>query len=634
MYKKIVLILISLAIITFAAYFIGANVLNPSYGGPRRIILILLDALRADHLSCYGYHRETSPNMDRLAAGGVLFKNCFSQATVTIESIPQIFTSLYFPSFLEDSPHWWSLFKNPAPGETYLPNLLKQAGYYTASLTVHPFYTPESELAKLFDEYHFIREKNEKYYSEADVLVRETIKWIEKNKDKKYFLYLHFMDTHFPHYYREGYEHWLTNRLDEAKLYLKFDQERHEIGYYTVEEIQYLKDVLDMDIHYTDSYLARIFLTLRMLEQFDDTLIIITADHGDELGEYGAWGHGFSVVDEAIHVPLIISYPKLVQGGKVINSLVGTVDIMPTILDLCNINPPPDARIEGISLVDLMEKQSDAEMRQHILSWGKYYGLRDDRFKYVKGRKDNTDEEYFYDLAVGEIPQYDLKEKYPEKVHQFNKLLKRYLVLEKILEETGYCEADRPFRFPINQETLKPSDAFIVSDKPLPSMLHPSRGMTGDSVSQQELAQEQTDNYWSFIPGGELIYYPRYEHPPEISISGSSVNGRFVLKAMIVTEQNAEKTKPRDLFLVRAGDDSNQYNTITVPPKFGSNYWSLGTMEITNEWGNINIKPLRGTDSMVKIKFLELVPMDMDSNQPDTLDEERLDNLKGLGYLQ
>ncbi len=224
--------------------------------------------------------------------------------------MPQIFCSRYFPTPLESSRNWRRQFKIALDDEIIFTKLLQQSGYYTAAFTAHSFYPQEGKLAAAFDEYHYVNPKRKSSYAEADRMIEESIRWIKINRGKNYFLYIHLMDTHFPHFIRKGYRDWITGKLTYRAIEKTLDWIQHEPDFYSDELKKLFSDLHDMSIRYTDDQLARLFNYLRNEGLIEDTLIIITADHGEELGEYGALGHGYSLRDEELHVPLIIHYPR------------------------------------------------------------------------------------------------------------------------------------------------------------------------------------------------------------------------------------------------------------------------------------------------------------------------------------
>ncbi len=311
---------------------------------PLNIILISVDTLRADHLSCYGYNKQTTPNIDKLAQAGILFYNTISQSTVTLSSHSSIFTSRYASQhkalrdarILEDS-------------ELTLAEILKSHGYTTAG------FVDNGEMCKVFN----IGQGFDTYNDVGDGLANinlKVFKWLESNTRKKFFLFIHCYDCHWPYYllenlpnlYGSDYNNFVAkmpNLLQENKIDDKALLERLIMFY-------------DLSISYTDKKIGKLLRKIECLGLAKKTLIIFTSDHGEEFMEHGHLFHGGTVYDEAIKVPLIFKSERLFMPGKIENQ-VRSIDIAPTILEILNI-PVPKIMM-GKSLLGLMQGGQEAE---------------------------------------------------------------------------------------------------------------------------------------------------------------------------------------------------------------------------------------------------------------------------------
>jgi len=308
--------------------------------GPN-IILISIDALRADHLSCYGYHRNTSPNIDQLASQGVLFKNSFSQATWTLPSHASIFLSQYVWRHKVDNPD-----KRMGNSFTTLAEILRDRNYTTCAFVGGGFLLPQFGLNRGFETYKF-----GKFAS-----LEKCLGWLESVKDKKFFLFIHASDVHAPYnppspyfdlYTKGGCEgeHLRTSKgiippekLDASKKL-------------TPEEIDYIMAVYDGGINYVDDQLEKIFEKLNQMGIDNNTIIILTADHGEAFKEHGRFQHGYKPYIEEVHVPLIIKGPGIPRNG-IYENYVQHIDIVPTIFEILNI--PQRKEMQGRSLLPLM----------------------------------------------------------------------------------------------------------------------------------------------------------------------------------------------------------------------------------------------------------------------------------------
>jgi arylsulfatase A-like enzyme len=321
------------------------------------VVLITIDALRPDHLGCYGYRRDTSPNLDKLAAGGVRFTDCISQAAVTVPSIPSIMTSLY--------PHEHrvvTLAQDNAIRQPTLAGILRSNGYATGLFIGHAL--ERSGVSKGFGTAYF------NIGADAKLLNSKAIEWLSLNKGKKYFLYLHYLDTHAPYHAPQVYRDlFLEDGLYRTGKHLPISTDARRpytsdetIPFYAaqagVDSVDYYVSLYDAGIRSTDEQVG---LLLEAVKEHDrryntDTLVIISADHAEYLGEHHIYfAHGHNLFDAVIKVPLVISGPGIPQG-KVIREQAGLIDIMPTVLDFLKV--PCREKLSGVSLLGAIRGNS------------------------------------------------------------------------------------------------------------------------------------------------------------------------------------------------------------------------------------------------------------------------------------
>jgi len=331
--------------------------------GPN-IILISIDALRADRLSCYGYHRNTSRNIDKLAREGVLFKNCFSQATWTLPSHTSIFLSQYVWRHNVDSAHT----KRLTDPYTTLAEILKNENFATAAFTGGGILSSRYGFDQGFEIYDDGIPGSQGRH-EISSYIDKLLNWLESVRNRKFFLFVHTYDVHEPYdppapyldlytkEYCEG-KHLRTSRgifpwkLDASKL--------------TPEEIDYIMAVYDGAINYIDDQLGKVFEMLEELGIDDNTIIIITADHGEAFREHGRLSHAHKPYIEEVYVPLIMKGPGIPRN-RIYENHVQHIDIVPTILKLLNI--PQRKEMQGKSMLPLM-KNLETEEYPKVYSWG------------------------------------------------------------------------------------------------------------------------------------------------------------------------------------------------------------------------------------------------------------------------
>ena len=268
---------------------------------PWRVILVSIDTLRADHLSCYGYERPTTPAIDRLAEDGVLFSNTRSQAPWTLPSHASLFTSLY-PSL-----HGARAFNNMRfldagaadrlePWNLTLAELLQAAGYRTAGIASAAWLSETFGLDQGFDVSDVDRSHT------ASLLVDKAIAWLDQPSPEPTFLFLHFFDVHD----YSSPEPFATRFADESYAGpLRDDVNSIGNNLYdnlSSEDLAYAVAKYDAALRYVDHELERLFAHLRRTETYDETLVVLTSDHGEEFWEHGAAGHGFGLYDEQLRV--------------------------------------------------------------------------------------------------------------------------------------------------------------------------------------------------------------------------------------------------------------------------------------------------------------------------------------------
>jgi choline-sulfatase len=283
------------------------------------ILLITLDALRPDHLGCYGYKRNTSPNIDKLVKEGVLFTQAISQASWTCPSLYSIITATY--SSTHGVNFWDQLL---SPSVFTLSQILKKNDFYTCFISGHGAL---SRFNLGFDSFKDIS-------GNAEQITREAIQIFEKNKNKKFFLWIHYMDMH-----------------DKS---LGIPEEKHYIKNVTKEEINNYIFEYDKSIRYVDNQIALLLRKLKELELYRNTILIITADHGQEICEHElCFNHGGFLWDSVIKVPLIIFCTKFLPKNRIIRQQVQHIDLFPTICDILRIKKPKT--IEGRSFLSLIK---------------------------------------------------------------------------------------------------------------------------------------------------------------------------------------------------------------------------------------------------------------------------------------
>jgi choline-sulfatase len=356
------------------------------------IILIVLDAARPDHFSSYGYHRLTTPFIDKLAKEGVLFENAYSVAPYTIASTTSLFTSLY-PN-THHVTRWWK--KIPRRMKT-LAEILQQHGYTTYG---SGFVMDWGEWANKGFKQIFNLDISAKENLEKDLTNFFKEEFAEVKFNSPAFFYIHIRPPHADYDPPEEFDKWSNPKLrteyaDLIKVdyLLEIDEGKKEINQ---EKLQFLLDKYDGNLLWADWLVEQIIESFKEYELYDKSLVIVTADHGEAFREHGKLMHNSTVYNEMIKIPLIIKFPYYKKPGKkVINAQVENIDIMPTVLEFLQIDYS-NLSIQGKSLMPLVFREAQ-EVKEYGFArgfWPEMYSIYDSHYKYIR----DFEQKELYDL--------------------------------------------------------------------------------------------------------------------------------------------------------------------------------------------------------------------------------------------
>lgn len=313
---------------------------------PANVILISIDALRADHMGCYGYSRETSPVLDSLAVAGTMFANCQSQAPWTLPSHASLFTGLSVVS------HGTGMsFGRLTELDGSLPSLpveLSSAGYNTMGIVNVSFLSPNFGFDRGFRFYDY----NQRSSRNAAHTVKIANRALDSASEsgEPFFLFVHLWDVHAPYTPTRPYDTmFMDSTLSAVDPIVTADGfwPLSRDGYSEPEYREHLLARYDGGIAYTDRQLSGLFGHVRELGISDNTLIIVMSDHGEEFLEHGGVDHGLTLFQEQLHVPLIFSGPGV--PPRVISQPVGLYDVLPSILSYIGVETP--AGVEGQDII-------------------------------------------------------------------------------------------------------------------------------------------------------------------------------------------------------------------------------------------------------------------------------------------
>ncbi len=347
------------------------------------ILFIVMDSVRASNLSCYGYHRPTTPNLDKFAAEGVLFEQAISEGCWTLPVHTSLFTGLY------PSHHGVTISKSALPENVpTLASLLSDHGYQTCCFSNNAYISEASGLARGFqtmeDVWRIVNPRGIKRTPLSRLIVqlrklgrageplialvrfvrrvRKIVKggrntrdkgadltnkmirqWLSESwqKDKPFFMFVNYMECHEKYnppqpydrkFMPEKYSHWRVLQVGTDKAHiLKASEKRKR------EDLEILTALYDGEINYLDHKIGELLQHLEQQGLADDTVVVITSDHGDSLGEHDAIGHRMVLYEQLIHVPLLVRYRKHFKPGTRVPEPVQLSDLYPTFLELAGV---------------------------------------------------------------------------------------------------------------------------------------------------------------------------------------------------------------------------------------------------------------------------------------------------------
>jgi arylsulfatase A-like enzyme len=376
---------------------------------PPNILLISIDSLRADHLGSYGYERDTSPVLDRLAREGVRFDTVVSSTSWTLPAHVTLFTAL--------PPEAHGVLYDPMALRSdalCLAEVLQDAGYATAGFVGGPFLRSLYGLAQGFERYDdttVVRPLLESHRgATSPSLLALTTDWLDgwsaRGRTRPFFVFLHLWDVHYDYTPPPPYDTMFDPDYDGHISPADYERGRHIHPAMAARDLEHIVALYDGEIRYTDHQLGLLLDYLREQGLHDQTLIVVTADHGDEFCEHGETGHRKNLYDTTSLVPLLIRYPARVPAGRVVERLVRLMDVAPTILSLAGVAAPesfggvsPHAEWAARDLSPLLAGEADLLGERVAFSdlHGSQTSLRTQRMK------------LWVDDATARIELYDLR---------------------------------------------------------------------------------------------------------------------------------------------------------------------------------------------------------------------------------
>jgi arylsulfatase A-like enzyme len=407
------------------------------------IVLIALDSQRADHLGCYGYPKRTTPFIDSIARRGVLFKRCYAPNIPTHPSFTTMLTGK------EAITHNIVNIGGGVPiaeGVRLLPEILREHGYATAAVD-----SMGRHFTRGFDEYaeYGWDRSNPTVLRKAETVNEKAMPVIDRlmGQDRPFFLFIHYWDPHTPYLPPPPYRHRFyakdrdpyaldNHSMDEAWSWEPFKWYFHQ-WMPGVTDADYVVNLYDGETAYMDRHLRTIFGALAPRQ--DETLIIVTADHGEILNEQLGYFDHHGLYEGDIHIPLILYWPGKFPSGRRVPGFVQNLDLAPTILDLLGV-PDRDA-MQGVSLLPTVFGLRDGNYEELFFSeatWEVKRAIRNRDWKLIDSIEQDPHGrpmQELFDLRTDPGEQRNVIDRYPDKARELGTRLTDWV--ERRLAETG-----------------------------------------------------------------------------------------------------------------------------------------------------------------------------------------------------
>ncbi len=535
--------------------------------GPN-VVWILLDALRPDHLSAYGYERETSPFIDTIAQRGTLFERHYSQGPNTLISVGTYMTGRYFPVEYQDARHMgvWFL-KEPLPGEELVSTIFGRQGYATAMFSASPWYSAESRLATSFETFGELMRVASMDLDRADFVKdnAELFSWISDHAAEPFFLYVHSLDTHEPRYRYNTVSTW----LDPAFPRERGDRLRWwKDGPFSAEDQRYITGLYDGGIAYADFTVSQIVAALEREGVLDNTILVISSDHGEVLAQDGeTLGHPpHGATDDQLRTPLILAGPGI-PSGKRIGVKTQNVDIVPTIIDLAGLST--ESKFDGVSLRDTILADAPAEIHRYAFSKTSSISLTS-RLNSI----------FIFDDAKVDICAYD-----EAQLAKSNRPIRPRELVWKMPDFAGartpatleadresYVQAELSDRIqPMRAARDAQPDAMPPYYDAVPGVAFTEQGQTYPIVNDLN----PSDNLWSSVHFGAifegigdsmLVSFPWLEDSPGLVMIASARDGTYRVSALLKTFPSPDGTARGASFRWLEPVAERDFRLFRVPP--------------------------------------------------------------------
>ena len=392
------------------------------------VLLILLDTVRADKLGRYGSELGLTPHLDRLADQGVLFENASSHAPWTLPAAASILTSLHPGEHAAGgaAPRFTSL----DPSVATLPGLYGRAGYATAAVINVAFLGADFGMTRGFEHVDAARASNQQARPAAQT-TDAALSWLGRSGARPFFLLVHYFDPHLIYDPPEDFRRRFAAPEDRESASFVFGSRRDIVrmrrtgSLPDLETLERLERLYDGEIAYTDSEVGRLLAGLRDLELEQETVVVLTSDHGEEFLDHGGFEHGHTLYSELTHVPLLLRWPAGPAGRRV-KAGVRHLDVAPTLCELTGVEA--DAGFAGRSLLGLL---GDERAHRPVWAHGNFWGsplrsFRVGEYKLILPARGGNGAPELYHWTQDPGEREDLARAHPERVERLSASLARF----------------------------------------------------------------------------------------------------------------------------------------------------------------------------------------------------------------
>ena len=404
---------------------------------PANLVICVLDAARADHIGCYGYPRDTTPNIDQLARESVVFRNHFAAFPSTRPSTLSLLTGLY------PDAHLGAEGQTTAEAAFTFAKGLKAAGFDTAFFSSNAVASPETGVGADFDRV-FVKQSargkakkeripDDDLWRTPEGLIQVFARWLADEGQSRFFAYCHFLPPHNPYNAPDALKQLVAAEPAPTirRRRLEFPEAAPPYGEYRPFALGQWANLYDANMRWADWGVGEVVRQLRERGLLNNTLLVVTADHGEAFGEHGYIYHAHAVYDEFVHIPLVIRFPGQQRLVGEVGALTQTVDLLPAIFDFCRI-PYPRDRVQGDSLLPLLDGKA-SRVREYVFArsaepWPSYL-VRDSAWSLIlyRGGKLRT----LYDLRADPEQTRNAIAEHPDVAQKMVAAFRRFASTQK-----------------------------------------------------------------------------------------------------------------------------------------------------------------------------------------------------------